>query len=160
MTFLNRAEAIFTGIVFFFTALVTVAMVALVIVSVVMRYVFNNPLVFSYDLSTLLFAWAVFLGLSLAEKENAHLSIDLFSQALSPRAALLHAVVKSLIVLTISVGAFWFGWKLLGRASMTIPSMRISIGWLYASLPAGFALLGIEQALKLGATLCRYRGAR
>lgn len=159
MTLLNRIEAFFTGIVFFFTAIVTIAMVALVIVSVVMRYAVNSPLVYSYDLSTLLFAWAVFLGLSLAEKDNAHLSIDLFSKSLSRRAGFAHQVIKSVIVIAISAGAFWYGWKLLGRASMTIPSMRISIGWLYASLPIGFALLGIEQILKLLKSVSLYRGA-
>jgi TRAP-type C4-dicarboxylate transport system permease small subunit len=157
MKSLEKLETGLAWAVFAVTGIVMVLMVAVVILSVGMRYLVGSPLVYSYDLSTLLFAWTVFLGLALAEKSDGHLAIDLFSNRLTPRGILVHQVIKSIIVIFISTGAFWTGWKLFDRAGMMIPSMRISIGWLYASMPIGFALLTIEQIIKLLKSILTYR---
>lgn len=134
---------------FFVTAVLVVSFVGLIILAVIMRYAFGNPLVYSYDLSTLLFAWTVFLGLSLAEQKGAHLPIINPVLFVGPRIGRVIEVLCLMVMLLISLGTLWFGVKLLGRAVMVIPSMRISIGWLYASLPIGFGLLALEYLLKL-----------
>ncbi|WP_417260771.1 TRAP transporter small permease [Celeribacter sp.] len=157
MKSLEKLETGLAWAVFVVTGIVMIMMVTVVILSVVMRYIVGSPLVYSYDLSTLLFAWAVFLGLALAEKSDGHLAIDLFSNKLTPRGTLVHQVIKSIIVIFISTGTFWIGWKLFDRAGMVIPSMRISIGWLYASMPIGFALLALEQLIKLLKSILTYQ---
>lgn len=131
------------------TAFLTLAMVTLVVLAVIMRYAIGSPLVFSFDLSTLLFAWMVFLGLALAERDGVHLAVDILDGYLPPRARKTLRIMRKILVLAVSAATTWFGWKLFQRAGMTIPSMRISIGWLYASLPIGFALLTLAQAVKL-----------
>jgi len=125
------------------------AMVGLVVLAVFMRYLVGAPLVFSYDLSTLLFAWTVFVGLALAERQKAHLSVGVIDGVLPPRAGRALKILRQMLVIVISVFAAWFGWKLFQRAGMVIPSMRISIGWLYASLPIGFGLLALAQVVSL-----------
>ncbi|SMY09761.1 TRAP transporter small permease [Flavimaricola marinus] len=144
---------------FFVAALLLIFLVALVILAVVMRYAIGQPLVYSYDLSTLLFAWTVFLGLSLAEHKGAHLSIIRPEDFVGPRTGRAIEIVRLTALLAISLGTLWFGVKLLGRAVMVIPSMRISIGWLYASLPIGFGLLSIEYFLKLLIAFSKRGGA-
>ncbi|WP_168193143.1 TRAP transporter small permease [Rhodophyticola sp. CCM32] len=125
--------------------LLMIAMVVLVVVAVFMRYVVVAPLIFSFDLSTLLFAWIVFLGLALAERNQAHLAVTVAGQLLPSRAARVLRLTRQLLLIVVSIFVTWYGWKLFQRAGMTIPSMRISIGWLYASLPIGFALLTLAQ---------------
>lgn len=127
----------------------TVAMVALVVLAVAMRYGFGDPLVYSHDLSVILFAWAVFAGLGLAERRGAHLSVDLIDRALPPRAARALLVVRQLAMAALSIWFAWLGWKLVQRAGMTIPSLRISVAWLYAAMPLGFAALAAGQILRL-----------
>ncbi|WP_157384423.1 TRAP transporter small permease [Nitratireductor soli] len=145
---MNAVRALARGLdrlVFALCAILTIAMVILVVVAVGMRYVAGAPLVYSYDLSTLLFAWLVFLGLSLAERDRAHLAVDLIDAALPAGAAKALRVARQLLLVALSLYLCWIGWKLAQRAGMTIPSMRISIRWLYASLPVGFLLLGLSQ---------------
>jgi TRAP-type C4-dicarboxylate transport system permease small subunit len=139
------------------TVVLLLVMATLVVVAVVMRYIVGAPLVFSYDLSTLLFAWIVFLGLALAERDGAHLAVDLLETALPrvPRLALV--LVRQVAVAVLSLGIAWFGWKLLTRAGMVMPTLRISVGWLYAALPVGFALLAAAQLLAVPRLLDRAR---
>lgn len=140
------------------TVAILVAMTGLVIVAVVMRYVVGAPLVHSYDLSTLMFAWIVFLGLALAERDGAHLAVDLLEVALprAPRVALV--AVRQVGLAALSLFVAFIGWKLFSRAGMIMPSLRISVGWLYAALPAGFVLLAAAQLLALPRLLSRARG--
>ena len=42
----------------------------LIFLAVVQRYVFNDPMQYSFDLATLLFAWLVFLGLYTADQRS------------------------------------------------------------------------------------------
>lgn len=145
MEALNRFDRALGRIEFALVGLLMCAMVVLVVVAVVMRYVFGAPLIFSYDLSTLLFAWTVFVGLALAERADAHLAVNVIDHMVQPRPRQAIRALRKLLVIAVSVAFAWYGWKLYQRAGGMIPSMRISIRWLYASLPAGFALLVIAQ---------------
>lgn len=142
-------ERVIGGILTVATVLVTVAMVGLVIVAVVMRYVFGAPLIYSYDLSTLLFAWMVFLGLAVAERARAHLAVDVIDMALPGRWRATLFAVRQVAMAALSLFIAYIGWQLFSRAGMIMPSLRVSIGWLYAALPIGFALLALFQLLGL-----------
>ena len=131
------------------TVALTVAMVALVVAAVVMRYVFGAPLIYSYDLSTLIFAWIVFVGLAVAEHDRAHLAVDAIDGLASPRARAGLVVVRQVGMAALSLFVAVIGWSLFSRAGMIMPSLRVSIGWLYASLPIGFALLALAQLLAI-----------
>ncbi|WHH57141.1 TRAP transporter small permease [Petroclostridium sp. X23] len=51
---------------------------------VVMRYVFNNSLVWSEEISRFVFTWIILLGAALALKEGTHIRIDFLTEKLSP----------------------------------------------------------------------------
>ena len=125
----------------------TVLMVALVVVAVTMRYVFGAPLTYSYDLSTLVFAWIVFLGLALAEFDRSHLAVDVIDAAVPPRLLPVLLVVRQVALALLTFAMAYIGWQLFQRAGMVMPALRISIGWLYASMPIGFLMLSIAQLL-------------
>ena len=129
------------------TVTMTVLMVLLVVVSVVMRYVFGAPLTYSYDLSTLVFAWIVFLGLALAEFDRAHLAVYVIDAAVPPKVLPVLLVVRQVALAFLTFAMAYIGWQLFQRAGMIMPALRISIGWLYASMPIGFLMLSIAQLL-------------
>lgn len=133
----------------FVSGLITVSIVVLVVFSVFMRYFIGAPLVYSYDLSTLLFAWMVFIGLYMADRQNAHLSVDILEISLPAHLSHLLKIIRLIFLIVLSMFMAWIGSKLLLRAGMDIPSMRISIKWLYASLPIGFFLLAVSQIISL-----------
>jgi TRAP-type C4-dicarboxylate transport system permease small subunit len=140
------------------TVALLVAISGIVTVAVVLRYGFNAPLTYSYDLATVLFAWMVFLGLALAERDRAHLAVDVLDMSLGPRARTVLVVLRQLALVALTLTVAWIGWRLTTRAGMIMPSMRISIRWLYASLPIGCAVLALAQLLVLPRLVAQARG--
>lgn len=146
---LRQLETIIDWVLSVLAIVILVAMVALVFYAVVARYVFNAPLIFSYDLSTLLFAWVVFLGLFVAERDNAHIGLDLVQNMAHGPVRTILQVIKQALLIALAAFITWIGYRLIQRTGMQIPSMRISAKWLYASLPIGFAALTLIYILRL-----------
>ena len=138
----------------------TVAMVGVVVVAVWFRYVMADPVLYSFDLSTLFFAWIVFAGMALARMEDAHLGVDLLINVRSPAIRLIVRVLREAVVLTISAYLTYLAYRLTVRTGVQITSMRVSAKWLYASMPVGFGLMTGLSAIRLGLLLLPGRGAR
>ena len=136
---------LFDMVVFYITGALTLGIVVLVVVAVIMRYWIGSPLIYSYDLSTLVFAWIVFLGISLAERDGRHLAIDIIDHALPQPWSMRLRLLRKSILICLSLILVWIGWSLVTRAGMTLPSLGISVRWLYLPLPLGFLLLAIAQ---------------
>jgi TRAP-type C4-dicarboxylate transport system permease small subunit len=149
----DRMEAVLSNIISGITIVSLIAIVITVFVAVVLRYGFNIALIFSYDISTILFGWLVFLGLFIAERDGAHMGIDIIT-SLKPspmRTALI--LLKQGILLGVALYLTWIGAMLVLRTGTQIPSLRISVRWLYAALPIGFGLLSLAYLLQLVRTL-------
>lgn len=59
-------------------------MTLLTFTNVIMRYVFNNSIIWSLEVVTAMFAWLVLFGLSYGFKVTAHLGVDAVTNMLSP----------------------------------------------------------------------------
>ncbi len=126
------------------TVITLVVLVAVVFGAVVMRYVFNAPLIFSFDLSTLLFAWIVFVGLAIADRDDAHMGLDLVGRVSNATLRQVLIFVRLALVLALSAYLAWIGWQLYMRTGAQIASLRISAKWLYLSMPIGFGLMALS----------------
>lgn len=146
---LNRIETVLDWALSILSILILVAMVLVVFVAVVARYQFNAPLIFSYDLSTLLFAWVVFLGLFIAERDGAHIGLDLVQNMKSGPVKTSLQVFKQVLLIALAGYMSWISFVLIQRTGMQIPSMRISSKWLYAAVPIGFSMLTLLYVLRL-----------
>jgi TRAP-type transport system small permease protein len=129
--------------------ILVVVIAGIVAVAVVFRYVFNKPLLFSFDLAVVLFVWLVFLGLARAAHEGAHLAVDMLAASLPPPLARALDVAVRLLMIAISLFIVIHAFDLTQRTRMEIASMRISMAWVYAAVPSGFALLGGYEAYAL-----------
>jgi TRAP-type C4-dicarboxylate transport system permease small subunit len=125
------------------------AIVAIVSIAVVFRYVLNMPLIFSFDLATILFVWLVFLGLAQAAHEGAHLAVDLFTGFLPESAARALDVLVRLLMVAIAMFLIRYSWDLAMRTRMEIASMRISMIWVYMAVPIGFLIFALYEAFSL-----------
>lgn len=126
------------------TVILLVVLVGVVFFAVVMRYVFNAPLIFSFDLSTLLFAWIIFVGLTVADYDDAHMGLDLIPGISSATLQNGLILLRQVLVLALSAYLTWIGYQLFLRTGAQISSLRISARWLYASMPIGFGLLTLS----------------
>ncbi len=121
-----------------------VVLVGVVFMAVAMRYMFNAPLIFSFDLSTLIFAWIVFVGLAIADRDDAHMGLDLVANIANATIRQALVTLRLVLVLALSVYLAWIGWQLYLRTGAQISSLRISAKWLYLSMPIGFGLLALS----------------
>lgn len=110
---------------------------------VVARFVFSQPSTWTEELMRRLLIWMVMLGVVVALRHGALVSVDLMLRL--SRGAWNH-IVRLVITFTnlafFSV-VFWYGIDLVWRVRFqTFASMDISMAWAYAAIPAG-ALLAL-----------------
>ena len=81
--FINEIEETAIAVLLFF-------MVGITFVNVVLRYGFNDSLIWGQEVVLILFAWLVMFGVSYAVKVTAHLGVDAVTNLLAPDAAPWH----------------------------------------------------------------------
>ena len=123
-------------------ALIMGGMTVLVFSSVVLRYVLNNPVTWSEELASLLFAWLTFVGAYVGFRTHSHIRIDTLTMFLPAgvRSGIRRAGDAGVLLL---LGVFiWQGVSLVTTTwSLEFPAMEISRGYLYLSLPIGACLM-------------------
>jgi C4-dicarboxylate transporter, DctQ subunit len=104
-------------------------------------------------------AWVVFLGLGLALERGRHIAMTSLIERLARRtrrgiklAIDLVGLVFSLYIAKLALDIT----LLVVRSGQSSPTLDVSMGWLYAAMPAGFALLALRYLLELRAGEGRY----
>lgn len=137
MRWLERLEE---GLIAFLLA----AMTGVTFAQVVARYVFNYSFVWAHELTGVMFAWLIFIGMSYGVRVGAHIGIDAFVKSLRPgRARVLGMVAAALCIvyaLIVTYGGFLYVKKMfeVGILMQDLPVQQ----WIpRIVLPLGFALL-------------------
>lgn len=137
----RRISAAFEKVVEILLLLALGLMTFIVLAGVFFRYVINRPLMFSFEGSTILFAWIVFIGIFLAYKDRLHLGVGIIDGHLSPGGRRALGIFRNAVILVISVYLVAQSWELTTRAGLIIPSLQISVRVFYVSMPIGFTLM-------------------
>jgi C4-dicarboxylate transporter DctQ subunit len=114
---------------------------------VVARYVFNYSFVWALELTGVMFAWLIFIGMSYGVRVGAHIGVDAVVKSLSAGAARAVGIVAALLcivyALIVFVGGYQYVHKMydVGILMQDIPIQQ----WIpRVILPLGFALLVIR----------------
>ncbi|SLN57697.1 2,3-diketo-L-gulonate TRAP transporter small permease protein YiaM [Aquimixticola soesokkakensis] len=75
------------------------AMTLVTFINVVLRYVFNHSFIWGLEVTLILFAWLVLLGISYGFKKTMHLGVDAIINLLPTRAQRVTALVSALACL-------------------------------------------------------------
>ncbi len=130
--------------------ILVVGEVLLLFAGIVARYVFQIPLVWSDELSGILFLWLAMLGAAIALRRGAHMRMTAFVSNVGPAAqAVLAAVavVASAAFLVVLIGP---AMKITANElEVVTPALEISNAWRLAALPTGMALCLVFTALNL-----------
>ena len=122
-----------------------VALVCVVALGVLFRYVIRAQLTWSYELSILLFIWVTFLGASVGIRHQAHITFDFLVRMFPPNWNKWLTVLGNVLVLVISLAGVTLGYliftRTVGQRFQTLPLSR---GWMYLALPTGFLLISIH----------------
>jgi len=121
----------------------TVAVAALtVLAQVILRYLFNRPIVWGDEFAVMVFAWMVFVGAAVVQRDDSHLSMDSLVRLLPPRMELVLYLVRIAAMAVVLGVLFVQGWVLAERFSgLRYPAMGISRGFLYWALPVCVPLI-------------------
>ena len=124
------------------------AMVVVLAIEVVARYVFNSPTLWAYDTAIFMFGYTGLLGGAYALKRKEHISVDLFYARLSPRGKAVLDVITGLLFFFFMTLVVIYGWGTAieaiegGEATATL--WGPPIGHFKLMIPIGAALLILQ----------------
>jgi TRAP-type C4-dicarboxylate transport system permease small subunit len=128
-----------------------VVLVCAIVWGVLSRYVTEAPATWVEEVSSIAFAWVVFMGAAEAHRRAKHVSVDLITSFLpaGPRVAL--AVATEIFVVLYCLYVAWLGAQQAITSNAAYTSMlHIPLSVLYAGLTLGFlamALRGLQRLL-------------
>ena len=127
------------------TAIVACAAIAVVMsLQVFFRYVLNDSLQWSEEVSVWLQAWMVFLGAAVLSREGGHVTVTAGIARLSPQARALAIMLAKLLTLVFLLFLVWFGMQAFGQSFHRVsPSTGLSSKWAKLALPAGGLLMAL-----------------
>jgi TRAP-type C4-dicarboxylate transport system permease small subunit len=128
-----------------FVAAALAVMTAVVIAEVIARYAINAPLIWSNEVATYLFIYAVFFGGSVALKRHELMEVQFIRDRCPAALRWLMAQLTSLIIIGFTVvGAMYSGELILTslRTGTISPALEIPMLYVYLPLPVGFGLMG------------------
>jgi TRAP-type C4-dicarboxylate transport system permease small subunit len=138
------------------------AIVLVLFYAVVMRYAFHKPPAWSIEVCRFMFLWMVMFGAALVTREKSHVEIDFIANLIPEKIRFYWINLLRLMMLSFCGVMIYYGLKILpivGQANT--PTLEMSMGWLYASVPAGGILMGIYILELLIRSLCEgYRSVR
>jgi len=123
------------------------AIIIIVLLAVFFRYVLADPLSWSSEVATYLFAWLTLLGIAIAQRDHAHVDLKLFahlSEAIGTATAWFCWTVSVLFFAVLAVAGYAFA---SGETIQTGPVSGIPLWIVYAGVPMG-GCLGLYHALR------------
>jgi C4-dicarboxylate transporter, DctQ subunit len=122
--------------------------ILLLAVQVVSRYVFNWPIAMAEEVSRFAFVWAVYMGVSMAARNNEHIRIVVHLKLLFPVKIYNKIIVfADLITLAFSITLFVVGIQVLfslAKFPYIAAVTNISMVWIYTIIPIAFLAYSIR----------------
>ncbi|WP_421709804.1 TRAP transporter small permease [Algihabitans sp.] len=142
---INRAIAGLNWVVGWLLAALLLVMTVFIAWQVFARYVMGSPLFFSEEIARFSMVWMTMLGIGYAFRHGSLISVDILAEFGGITLRRLLAVTIPLIAVVFALVLLVWGIDITERvARQTAPSTRISMGWLYAAVPAGAALIFVN----------------
>lgn len=133
--------------------IISVGVMALaVLAQVVMRYFFQNPLVWGDELAKYALAYMTFIGASVALRKGELACMDLAVDKLPASWKKPVAVVVMLLNMALIVFLLVCAVNLVGQRSVltqSSPAMGVPMQYVYACMPVGLFLMAVQAALCL-----------
>lgn len=108
------------------------------------RYIFNNPLSWSEELSRLVFIWTVFLGAGVMVRHGGHVSVDSLVLLLPKPLQKLLSYFSIFVIAASCVILVAYGWKIIATIGSLSPALRVPMRAFYGAVPTGAALILIN----------------
>lgn len=148
---------------FFLSATIMLIMVALYCSAIVVREFapsYASQVAFVDEATRYFMVWMVFVALGLALARGRHIAMNVFQERMPDRFLRLLRKLIDLVGLGFALYVAWIGFDIARQVAATgqvSPTLGISTGILYASMPIGFGLLALRYGLSLFGVIDRWR---
>ena len=140
--------------------LLSVVLTVSVFLQVLIRFVFQYPLPWTDEIARIAFVYCIFVGATIAVRENSHLSVDFLLVILPKRVARAAVFLGVLLVGVFLIFVTWQGVVLvLATGVQMSPVMQVPFKYLYLILPVSGALMLLYLVANMLA-LIRGKGER
>ena len=148
---LRKVHSLFTDLLDSIIAILLVVITLLVLSQVFCRYVLNNPLSWSEELTRYLIIWLTFLGASLAVRRKGHIAITVLVRFLPQAFQRLAYIVIDILIVVFLLVLVWQGSKVVS-VTMIFKSTSLSLpqGYIFLSLPVGAAIMIYYKIIRFG----------
>lgn len=144
---LERALVISEEIV---SVLLLAAVLGLMFVQVVARYVFEAPLFWSDELGRYCYVWMSFVAAITLVGRRSHIRIDLINRFLAERGRRAVDILANLIVIATCLFLVEGSWDwLLTNIRPTSPALRMPLVWLYGVVWFAFVMMALHALYNL-----------
>ncbi len=148
---MRRALRAAVWLVEWWSALLLVLMVGIVVAGVFFRYVLDASLAWYDEFSSYLLVWLTFYGAVVVAYKRRHIGFETLAESLGPVGRRVAGIVAELLVLAFQVVLAYYGWVALDAmafdTAVSIPWVRMT--WVYSVLPITGALMLVVSALHL-----------
>lgn len=125
------------------------AMTLVTFMQVVARYVFNYSFVWALELTGVLFAWLIFIGMSYGVRVGAHIGVDLLVKALGAGAARVVGSLAAGLCIAYALIVTWGGFQYVSKmhdVGILMQDLPVQQWIPRLVVPLGFALLAFRFA--------------
>jgi TRAP-type C4-dicarboxylate transport system permease small subunit len=130
-------------------ALLTVV-ICLLMSGVIARYVLHVPLVWSDELTSILFLWLAMLGASLATQRMAHMRMTAIVNRLGDRWSNFFEAFSPAAAIAFLALVIWPAYHYASEeAVITTSALEVSNAWRAAAMPVGIVLMTVFSLLRL-----------
>jgi len=145
--FILVLESWTTRIAMMLACLMLAVAAALGVFQIFTRFVLEQPAEWSEVLIRFSLIWMVFLGIPMAFRQGAMVSVDALYRAVPTGAKRVLDLVVALAALTLMLIVLWWGWDyaVRGRVQTMAGLESLSMFWAYIALPVGavFSIIAI-----------------
>lgn len=137
-----------------YTSYIILILIAVVGYEVLMRYAFNAPTIFAFELTVFVYGVHYSLTLAYAQKHNTHVSIDIFESRLPQKPRTILRIVTYLVIFLPTIGILTAGGIIYALDSLKARELASS-SWAPAVYPykiimaIGFILWLLQGVAKL-----------
>lgn len=125
-------------------SLMLIVVVTVTILQIVLRYVFNAPLIWSEEFVRLLIVWITFIGASAVCYDGRHLNVDIFLKAAPPRVRAVLRVFNAVVSLFFLAVLGWHSITLVNIEMMQdMSALPLKIGHIRLAATVGCVLMAI-----------------
>jgi TRAP-type C4-dicarboxylate transport system permease small subunit len=130
------------------------AMTGAVFLQVVLRYAFRTGVEGLDEVPRYLFVWLVMIGAAAAMERGEHTALVYFRDRLGPTGRALLGVVTTALAMLLFLSMIRSSLVLVPNANLqTSPGLALPLGYVYAAVPVGAALILLPMVRELRALL-------